>query len=208
MMILSIIVVAAFGAYVMNSEERRRALRPALVFLRHAYTVILLGLVGLRHFLIALLGRKRWAVATFGAMAALVLAGTIQALYRQQLTDIRPDIERLIAIEASTTQAYEKAVSQFKLGAVSSESLAKMIKRSVLPELAAIRLRLKSLERVPPEHKPILAHAEEYLQLRNESWRLRADALEKRSMAALKKADHAERASLAAFERVRPPEIQ
>jgi hypothetical protein len=208
MMILAIVAVSAFAAYVMNSEERRQALRPALVFLRHVHTAIMLGLVGLRHFLIALLARKRWALATFGCVAALVLAGAIQALYLQQLTDIRPEIDRLIEIEASTTQSYEKAVSQFKLGALSADSLAKMIKRSVMPELAAIRLRLKSLERVPPAHKPILAQADEYLQLRNESWRLRADALEKRSMAALKKADHAERASLAAFERVRPPDAQ
>jgi hypothetical protein len=208
MMILAIIVVAAFAAYVMTSDERRQTLVPVFVFLRKLGLVMALGLVGLREFLIALLARKPWALAGLGAMAALVLAGTIQALYEQQLTDIRPEIERVIVIEARTVQSYEAAVNQFKLGAMSAEALAKMIKRTVLPELQATRLRLKSLDLVPPEHKPLLARTDEYLQLRNESWRLRADALEKRSLAALKKADHAERASLQAFEHVRPPEMQ
>jgi hypothetical protein len=208
MMTFAIIVVAAFATYVMTSDERRRALIPVFAFLRKAGLALALGLMGLRGFLIALLARKPWALAGLGGMAALVLAGTIQALYVKQLTDIRPEIERVIVIEARTVQTYEAAVNQFKLGAMSAEALAKLIKRTVLPELQATRLRLKSLDLVPPEHKPLLARAEEYLQLRDESWRLRADALEKRSLAALKKADHAERASLQAFEQVRPPEMQ
>ena len=51
-----------------------------------------------------------------------------------------------------------------------------------------------------------LASAEEYLRLRDESWRLRAAALHKSSMPALRKAETAERASLQAFERLKPAE--
>ena len=69
-----------------------------------------------------------------------------------------------------------------------------------------MQARLKTLGRVPPEHQPLLASAEEYLRLRDESWRLRAAALHKSSMPALRKAETAERASLQAFERLKPAE--
>ena len=69
-----------------------------------------------------------------------------------------------------------------------------------------MQARLKALGRVPPEHQQVLASAQEYLRLRDESWRLRAAALHKSSMPALRKAEGAERASLEAFERIKPAE--
>jgi hypothetical protein len=97
-------------------------------------------------------------------------------------------------------------VAQFKLGTVSAEGLAQVIESKIAPELQAMQSRLKTLGRVPPEHQPLLAGAEEYLRLRDESWRLRAAALHKSSMPALRKADTAERASLEALERLKPVE--
>ena len=79
-----------------------------------------------------------------------------------------------------------------------------MIERKITPELQAMQARLKTLGRVPPEHQPLLGGAEEYLRLRDESWRLRAAALHKSSMPALRKAESAERASLEALERLKP----
>jgi hypothetical protein len=46
-----------------------------------------------------------------------------------------------------------------------------------VPELLAVDARLASLRNVPPEHQPIVADAREFLRLRTESWRARADAL-------------------------------
>jgi hypothetical protein len=60
-------------------------------------------------------------------------------------------------------------------------------------------MRLMSISRVRGEQAVLLTKAKEYVQLRDESWRLRADALKRRNMAALRKADNAERASLAAL---------
>ena len=97
-------------------------------------------------------------------------------------------------------------MKQFKLGTLSAEALAQTIERKITPELAAAQARLKTLGRVPPEHQPLLASAEEYLRLRDESWRLRAAALHKSSMSALRKAEGAERASLEAFEKIKPVE--
>ena len=95
-------------------------------------------------------------------------------------------------------------MTQFKLGTVNAEALAQVIERKITPELQAMQARFKDLGRVPPEHQPLLANAEEYLRLRDESWRLRAAALHKSSMPALRKAETAERASLKAFERLKP----
>jgi hypothetical protein len=122
------------------------------------------------------------------------------------MADVRPEITRVLDIETRTSGAYQSAMAQFKLGTVSAEGLAQVIEKRITPELQAMQSRLKTLGRIPPEHQPLLEGAEEYLRLRDESWRLRAAALHKSSMPALRKADSAERASLEALERLKPPE--
>jgi hypothetical protein len=77
--------------------------------------------------------------------------------------------------------------------------MAELIVRSILPELEAADARISALRRVPPVHQAAVAAALDYLRLRAESWRLRADALGKSDMQLLRKADAAERASLAAL---------
>ncbi len=98
-----------------------------------------------------------------------------------------------------------------------------------MPELQAADARLAVLSNVPLAHQPLVADAREFLRLRGESWRLRADALRRTSTVqrrtpedsasagwrlqaearfrknntAMGNAESAERASLDAFERVR-----
>lgn len=139
-------------------------------------------------------------------MAVTVVVAIASAVPLRGVADVRPEISRVIAIEESTANAYESAVTQFKLGTLTNGALAQVIERKITPELHTMQARLKALGRVPPEHQPLLASAEEYLRLRDESWRLRASALHKSSMPALRKAETAERASLEAFERIRPAE--
>ena len=137
-------------------------------------------------------------------MAVTVVVAVASAVPLRGLADVRPEISRVIEVEGSTTSAYQTAVKQFKLGALSAEALAQTIERKITPEIQAAQARLKTLGRVPPQHQPLLASAEEYLRLRDESWRLRAAALHKSSMSALRKAEGAERASLEAFEKIKP----
>jgi hypothetical protein len=139
-------------------------------------------------------------------MAVTVAVAVASAVPLRGVADVRPEISRVLAVEESTAGAYQSAVKQFKLGTVSAEALAQTIERKITPELHAMQARLKTLGRVPPEHQPLLASAEEYLRLRDESWRLRAAALHKSSMPALRKAETAERASLEALERIKPAE--
>jgi membrane associated rhomboid family serine protease len=139
-------------------------------------------------------------------MAVTVVVAVASAVPLRGVADVRPEISRVLAVEERTSSTYQTAVSQFKLGTVNAEALALVIERKITPELHAMQARLKTLGRVPPEHQPLLANAEEYLKLRDESWRLRAAALHKSSMPALRKAESAERASLEALERIKPSE--
>ena len=203
MLILPALIIVAFVLYVMNTEERARALRPLATGFRYGLWLAGHAAVALRRFARAVRARRPWALTVLGTSSAVVIVLLTHQLTLRTFTDVTPEIERLIAIEDRTARAYDAAVGQFKLGAISSEALVRMIERNVVPELQAVALRLKSLDRVAAEHKSLVARAEEYLQLRRESWRLRAEALQKRNMKTLKKADRLERASLEAFERIR-----
>ncbi len=139
-----------------------------------------------------------------GAVAVVALVVILgSAAMLKGIADVRPEIAKVVALESETAGQYEKAVGQFKNGGISSQALAKVISQSIVPELQAARVRLKAVNGVPPEHQPLVSSAEEYLRLRDESWRLRADALRKSNMVALKAADRSERASLEALEKLR-----
>ena len=142
----------------------------------------------------------RRVAATFAATAMVVLAAVVLL---RGVTDVRPELERLIATEERTASIYEKAVNQFRIGAMSARTLAQVIDRTIVPELRAARARLEAITGVPAQHQPIVASAEEYLRLRDESWRIRSEALHSASMGALRTADRTERASLEALEKVR-----
>jgi rhomboid protease GluP len=139
--------------------------------------------------------------------AALVIA-VMYALPQRGVADVRPEVERVLAIEKRTALAYQAAVDQFRLGALTAERLAQLIDRTIVPELRAARARVAALTGVPPRHRQIVAATEEYLRLRDESWRLRADGLNKHNMLTLRHADSAERASLDAFEKVKAADLQ
>jgi rhomboid protease GluP len=139
-----------------------------------------------------------WAVAGF---AIVIAAGSMMSL--RGIADVRPEMQRLVTIEDRTTHEYDAAASQFRLGAIKAKALAQLIDGTILPQLREARGRITSLTGVPREHQQLVARAEEYLRLRDESWSLRSEALHKASMPTLRKADQAERASLEAFEKIK-----
>lgn len=207
-MLIVAVIIAGVAFYVMTPEERSRALRPAGIAVGYVRRGAELGLAGLRLFLKGLIARQRWAVATLGLATLLILTAAGHALYVRSFTDVRPEIERVFAIEEKTVRAYDRAVGQFKLGALPAEALSNVIQHAVLPELRDARARLRSLGRVRPHHQPVLVTADEYLQLRIESWQSRAEALGQRSMGGLSAADRSERNSLAALQALRQYELQ
>ena len=168
---------------------------------------------------------RRVAIA---AAVASVLAVAF-ALPLRNIADVQPEIARVIAAETHTVTNYQAALEAFKKGRLLPGALAQLAERDIVPELQAVDARLAALTNVPAEHQPLVTDAREFLRLRVDSWRLRADAVRRTStvpgrvsqnaqdaswrvqaearfrsnMVATGKAEGAERASMAAFQRVR-----
>jgi rhomboid protease GluP len=141
------------------------------------------------------------------AMAATAVIAVASAVPLRGVADVRPEITRVIEVEDRTATTYQAALDLYRLGRSTAEELARVIDRKVVPELRAARARLKTFDRVPQEHQPLVTNAEEYLRLRDESWRLRAAALRKPGMSAIKlalrEADRTEVASLEVLDRIK-----
>ena len=120
--------------------------------------------------------------------SAFVLAAAI-AIPLYGLADVRPEIERMVRIENGTAAQYQSAVGRFRNGLITGKELARLINRNILPELEAARRHLSAIGRIPREHQPLAARAAEFLMLREQSWRVRAEALETHNMATLRRAD-------------------
>jgi rhomboid protease GluP len=138
-----------------------------------------------------------WQLGAVGG-AALAM-GLVMVIPSHGVTDVRPEIARVLALEGRTAAPYDKAVSQFKRGTTTAEALAQMIDRQILPQVRQAGARLAALRGVPPEHQTLIADAEEYVRLRDESWALRSHALHTANMRGLRLADDRERASLDAL---------
>jgi membrane associated rhomboid family serine protease len=129
------------------------------------------------------------------AMAAAVVIAVAFSIPLRGVTDVRPEIERVVGLEGRTASAYQSAVDRFKKGRITAEAVAQLIDRTIEPELQAAEAHLKAVTGVPPEQQPLVASAEEYLRLRYESWRLRAESLRKTDVPTLQEARDTEPAS-------------
>jgi membrane associated rhomboid family serine protease len=119
------------------------------------------------------------------------------------ITDARPTLQAILALEEQTSSAFRGPLVEFTAGRMSAAALVQVIERSIIPDLEAARAALEGLDRVPVEQQARVAAAVEYLRLRENSWRVRSQALSKRRMAMLREADAQESASLVAFQRIR-----
>jgi hypothetical protein len=142
------------------------------------------------------------------AMAALLVIATAYSMLimhhpANATTDVRPEIERVIALEHRTASLYDEAVDRFRKGRITATALADVIEQTIVPELHAVAARLKALQDVAPSDRLRVATVEEFLRLRDESWQLRAAALQKGDMMALRRADSKEQASLEALHRIK-----
>ena len=142
----------------------------------------------------------RAAILT-AATAALAIAAAVPL---RGITDFRPQIAHIAAVEERTTTAYDVAVAEFKLGRLPAKRLAQMIDRTILPELQGVKKRLSELKGVPREQTPLVEAADAYLKLREQSWRRRAEGLLRANLTILRDAERTERAALAAFQKLQP----
>jgi hypothetical protein len=199
-MLLSLAVVGAFALYVMNSDERGRLQRRLLSLQVTVIRVSAQGLDAGALLVRAFRARQLWARTAAAALMMIALASVAGWTLVRAPLDIKGEIDKLVETEASTTAAYDTAVAQFRLGTMTAAALAQLIDRRIRPELHVVSMRMLSLDDVQREQLVMLGKAREYLRLREETWRLRAAALRKRDMAALRRLETSERASLAALE--------
>lgn len=148
--------------------------------------------------------RKPAPRRVYAAVAATFVFATAIALPLHGITDVRPEIEWIVRLEEGTAARYHASVESFRKGFITANELADVIKRNIVPELKSARERLAALGGVPSEHRALVARAEEFLRLRDESWRLRAEALDGGNMATLREADQIEMTSLATLEQIKP----
>jgi hypothetical protein len=142
--------------------------------------------------------RRLTSVVAATAALAVVCAVPLRGVF-----DARPELARVVAFEGRTAAAYQKEVDRFKSGRVPAEKLTQLIEKTIVPELRAAQTRVKALAKAPAEQQPLIASAEEYLRLRDQSWRLRAEGLRKANLVVLREAERTERTSLEALQRVK-----
>src|SRR5688572_14603238 len=144
------------------------------------------------------------------AMAAVLVVVALYAaagLYRpvNDTTDVRAEIDQVIAVEDRTASLYDKEVTRFRKGRITTAALIDVIDKTIVPELRATAKRLRALDNVAPEHQRVVAAAEKLLKMRDESWQLRAAALHNSDILGLRNADSKEEASRAAFNQLKMP---
>ena len=143
---------------------------------------------------------------TAAAMALTMMLAIACTVPLRGIADVGPQIAQVVAAEDRTSALYEKAVARFVKGRATGAELAALVERTILPDLQAASARMQALGKIPNQQRLLVTDACNYVRLRIESWRLRADGLRKGNMRTLREADRIERASLEAFERIRPTE--
>jgi len=151
--------------------------------------------------------QKPPARRVYAALAATVAIVAVFAAPLRGLADVTGEVARVNEAEARTAGVYDAAVERFKSGRLTAEALAQVADR-IASELHSLQTHLSSIERVPEEHRGVLAAASEYVRLREDSWRLRAKGLRAGHIGTLQQADGAEIAALNALERTAPASQQ
>ena len=149
--------------------------------------------------------RRTPAVRLAATVATMSCVAIVTAAPLRGITDARRDIAAVIETEDHTAAAFKTALEDYTEGRMTEQALATVIDRIILPEVHYVAERLALVDRtmVPQDQRPLLATAEEYLRLRDESWTLRANALRSGKISILSIADRKEALSLEAFRRLK-----
>ena len=145
--------------------------------------------------------RLATAMATVVTVVTLYATIVVQSPVNETV-DIRPEIDTVLAVENRTARLYDKEVDRFRKGRITAAALADVIEETIVPELDVVAGRLRALQHVPVEQQSLVASAETFLRMREESWQLRARALHKSDALGLRQADSKEQASREAFHRL------
>jgi hypothetical protein len=137
----------------------------------------------------------RRVAAVVAATVAIVVA---LAAPLRGFADVSGEVAKVKEEEERTARTYDTALDRFKAGRINAQELARMADR-IVGELQYIQAQLVSLDNVPAEHWPMVEKASQYLKLRQDSWRLRAQGLRAGEARTLQEADVAEHSALVAL---------
>jgi membrane associated rhomboid family serine protease len=137
-------------------------------------------------------------------VATMLCIAIVTAVPLRGITDARRDIAAVMETEENTAAAFKAALEDYTAGRMTDKALAGVIDQVIVPEIQYVSQRLSLVDKamVPQDQLPLITQAEEYLQLRNESWALRANALRSGKMSILWIADKKEVSSMEAFRRL------
>jgi len=121
-------------------------------------------------------GAPRYRDIGYATLATAVVA-LLAALGIGHITDVKPELERVLALEKTTSGIYQAELDALKKGRMSADAVARLADTTIVGELQAADERLAALSHVPPEHQQALADTREFVRLRSESWRARGAAL-------------------------------
>ncbi|HEU4936012.1 MAG TPA: rhomboid family intramembrane serine protease [Vicinamibacterales bacterium] len=130
---------------------------------------------------------------TLAITAAIVIVVIGAGIPMRGVIDVRPEIARIADLEDKTASKYDRAVREFTNGQMTIKELVAVIERSILPELRAAQTRLSELQHVPREQAKLVADADQYFKLREESWKARAAGLRRTSLKGMRSPDDTER---------------
>lgn len=142
--------------------------------------------------------RRVASIAAAGAYLAIVAAVPLRGV-----SDPRPVLASVVAVEERTMQAYDTALDDFRSGRIDQKGLAIVIDRHVLPQLHFVRFELQRIGRAPREHLPNIQAAEIYTLRRIESWKIRSSALRDGNSRQLRDAESVERTALERLQKIR-----
>jgi hypothetical protein len=117
------------------------------------------------------------------------------------IADVPAALARVVEVEERTAARYDADITRFKTGRMSAEELA-AVAEDVGAEVRQMRQTIAALRNIPAEQASVLQAAAHYLELREDSWRLRVEALREGRMQTLQKASIRELEALRAFETV------
>ena len=143
--------------------------------------------------------RRVCAVLATAVAIVVALASPLRGF-----ADVGSEVARVKDGEERTARSYDTAVDRFKAGRMTTQELARIADR-IVTELQSIHTQLVSLDNVPAEHWPMIEKASQYLTLRQDSWRLRAEGLRAGRPRTLQQADVAANSALAALESATAP---
>jgi rhomboid protease GluP len=139
----------------------------------------------------------RVCAASVASFAILI----VFAVPLRGIANVPAEISRVIDVEQRTASRYDADIKRFRNGRMSADELAD-VAEAIGTEVRQMRITLAALRNIPAEQVPMLRAASQYLHLREDSWRLRVEALRQGRMQTLQKASVREFEAMRAFETV------